>query len=310
MKTKILSACLTLTIILSIFMSGCGFRKNQTEQSQQPQPQFDYSAYEEVDVDSLMKALEVNPAKVAQVVKNKKLKIVGGKIVQIDSDGDSFSIDTGLFSFDITCNVKSNSVAQKQLLEIRKGQQVDIYGQISHVGEVLGYSVDVDRIELPGQNSAVTSNNKSAQKTSAKKQPAKDDSAEVKNVINNFMSAFVKRNPQGMKQYSFCESRMYSENEVFALLDDHIQVWDTVLEIIRDTSGRNISYEWQIERLNKVDGNTYSADIRFIMSTDSLLFPDVTIKNIGGAWKVDSESFAISSGVSFTNTIMNSGYGY
>ena len=193
MKTKILSSCLTLTIILSVFISGCGFRKNQTEQSQQPQQQFNYSAYEEVAVDSLMKALEINPAKVAQLVKNKKFKIVGGKIRQIDSDGDQFSLDTGMFSFSISCYVKENSVAQKQLLEMSKGQQVDIYGEITRVGEILGYSVDVERIELPGQTTSVNASNKSAQKTST------NDPAEVKKVIDNFMTAFVKRNPQGMK---------------------------------------------------------------------------------------------------------------
>lgn len=300
MRIKILSACLTLTIILSVFLSGCGFRKNQTEQPQQPQQQqFNYSAYEEVDVDSLMKALEINPAKVAQLVKNKKFKIVGGKIRQIDSDGDQFSLDTGMFSFSMSCYVKDNSVAQKQLLEMQKGQQVDVYGQITRVGEILGYSIDVDRIELPGQTTSVNSNNKSAQKTSS------NDPAEVKKVIDNFMTAFVKRNPQGMKNYSFCESRMYSESEVFETLDKHIEMWDKVLEILRQANGISISYEWQIEQLNKVDSNTYSADIRFIMSTDSLLFPDVTIKKLGGVWKVDSESFAVSSGLSLTNAIMN-----
>ena len=299
MKTKILSSCLTLTIILSVFISGCGFRKNQTEQSQQPQQQFNYSAYEEVAVDSLMKALEINPAKVAQLVKNKKFKIVGGKIRQIDSDGDQFSLDTGMFSFSISCYVKENSVAQKQLLEMSKGQQVDIYGEITRVGEILGYSVDVERIELPGQTTSVNASNKSAQKTST------NDPAEVKKVIDNFMTAFVKRNPQGMKNYSFCESRIYSEAEVFDTLDKHIEMWDKVLEILRQANGIRISYEWQIEQLNKVDSNTYSADIRFIMSTDSLLFPDVTIKKLGGVWKVDSESFAVSSGMSLTNAIMS-----
>lgn len=301
MRTKILSACLTLTIILSVFLSGCGFRKNQTEQPQQPQQQqFNYSAYEEVDVDSLMKALEINPAKVAQLVKNKKFKIVGGKIRQIDSDGDQFSLDTGMFSFSMSCYVKDNSVAQKQLLEMQKGQQVDVYGQITRVGEILGYSIDVDRIELPGQITSVNSENKSAPKKTST-----NDSAEVKKVIDNFMTAFVKRNPQGMKNYSFCESRMYSESEVFETLDKHIEMWDKVLEILRQANGISISYEWQIEQLNKVDSNTYSADIRFIMSTDSLLFPDVTIKKLGGVWKVDSESFAVSSGLSLTNAIMN-----
>ena len=299
MKTKILSSCLTLTIILSVFISGCGFRKNQTEQSQQPQQQFNYSAYEEVAVDSLMKALEINPAKVAQLVKNKKFKIVGGKIRQIDSDGDQFSLDTGMFSFSISCYVKENSVAQKQLLEMSKGQQVDIYGEITRVGEILGYSVDVERIELPGQTTSVNASNKSAQKTST------NDPAEVKKVIDNFMTAFVKRNPQGMKNYSFCESRIYSEAEVFDTMDKHIEMWDKVLEILRQANGIRISYEWQIEQLNKVDSNTYSADIRFIMSTDSLLFPDVTIKKLGGVWKVDSESFAVSSGMSLTNAIMS-----
>ena len=302
MLKKKLSAFLILTIILGIFLTGCGFKKNRSKQTAQP---FDYSVYEQVSVSTLVKALEVNPAKVAQVVKNKKYKITDGSINHIDSDGDQFSLETGLFSFDITCNVKANSVAQKQLLNLQKGQLVDVYGQISHVGEILGYTVEVDRIELPNQiTNSSTSNSSTDNVKPVNNKPVRNNSAEIKNVINDFMTAFVKRDRQGMELCSFCESRAYDVNTVFEMLNNQIQIWDTVLDIIKQNSGVKISYEWQIERLNKVDNNTYEADIRFIMLSDSLLFPSIRIKNINGTWKVDSESFAISSSLSFTSAVV------
>ena len=293
---------LVLMIIMSVTISGCGFKKDRPQQSPQ---QFDYSVYEQVSVDTLVKALEVNPAKVAQIVKNKKYKITEGSISQIDSDGDQFSIDTGLFSFDITCNVKANSTAQQQLLNLQKGQQVDVYGQISHVGEVLGYTVEVDRIELPNQTTKTTATTPSTNNVKpVNNKPVRDNSADIKNVINNFMTAFVKRDRQGMERYSFCESQMYDVNTVFDMMDKQIEVWDTILDIMKQSSGVRIPYEWQIERLNKVDNSIYEADIRFIMSPDSLLFSSIRIKNINGTWKVDSESFAIASSLSFTSAVV------
>ena len=134
---------------------------------------------------------------------------------------------------------------------------------------------------------------------------AKNNETEVKNVINNFMTAFVNKNQPAMQQYSFCKSQRYSEREVFDLLKNEIGVFDAAVQLYKETTGINISYEWNIQNLNKIDDETYSANILFIVSPDSMLFPNVKIQKINGTWKIDSESFATSAGVSLSTMFVN-----
>lgn len=139
---------IALIIAISILSSGCGsiikilgiatialeWDKSQKKKNEPP---FPYDNYYEISTSTLMNGLEQNVAKAVSVTKGKKLKIIDGKIGTIDSDGDQFHLEHDAFTISsITCYVENKSIAQKQLLDMKRGQQVDIYGTI--VGETFG----------------------------------------------------------------------------------------------------------------------------------------------------------------------------
>ena len=128
--------------------------QHYTKKDTVPKEPFSYNNYAEVSYNGLVNILKQNAALANQKLKNQKIKIVGGKIGLIDADGGSFSLNNADYfgSDEVHCEI-ANAVAKNQLLNMRREQYVDIYGKVTRVGESLGYSVDVDRIEFPGQQS-------------------------------------------------------------------------------------------------------------------------------------------------------------
>lgn len=129
----------------------------------------------------------------------------------------------------------------------------------------------------------------------------------INNVINNFMSAFINKSRQNMMNYGFCKNERYSTDKVFEMLESQISVLDVSIQLVKANSGFQVNYEWQINNLKKVDDTTYKADILLMILPDTLPINDVIIKNVNGEWKVDIESFAIQSSLSFTSAVTGLG---
>ena len=129
----------------------------------------------------------------------------------------------------------------------------------------------------------------------------------INNVINNFMSAFINKSRQNMMNYGFCKNERYSNDKVFEMLESQISVLDVSIQLVKANSGFQVNYEWQINNLKKVDDTTYKADILLMLLPDTLPINDVIIKNVTGEWKVDIESFAIQSSLSFTSAVTGFG---
>lgn len=104
--------------------------------------------YMEVDIHSLMNDLEGNAAAAQKKYKGKNLKIVNGIVRTIDSDGDYFSIGKDQYSITgVHCSLESQKL-KDDLLNIRKGSTVIVYGKVSDVGEILGYRLNTAKFEL------------------------------------------------------------------------------------------------------------------------------------------------------------------
>ncbi|MBQ6131931.1 MAG: hypothetical protein IJL12_06280 [Selenomonadaceae bacterium] len=134
--------------------------------------------------------------------------------------------------------------------------------------------------------------------------PLVDDSSAVKNVVNEFMAAYVSRDRQGMEYCSFYEERQFTKNKGFELLDTQMEVWDTTLDILRQ-SGQRISYDWSITSLRKINSDNYEVDIAFIMGPDTLHYPGVVVSRVGNYWLIDAESFVVSASLSISNVVLN-----
>lgn len=105
--------------------------------------------YEEVDLQTMLDELNKNALSAEKKYQNKYVQ-VKGKISNFDSDGAYISIEpvnADEWNFDtVICYIKSD--AQREfLMSKEKGDAVTIKGKITSIGEILGYSINIDEIK-------------------------------------------------------------------------------------------------------------------------------------------------------------------
>ena len=100
------------------------------------------------DVTAMDQELENNAAAAQKKYKGKYVK-VSGRLGTIDSDMKYISIKPEGFSINgIHCTLKKNDKAQEDyVMGLSKDQWVTAYGKITDVGEIMGYTMDVDKFE-------------------------------------------------------------------------------------------------------------------------------------------------------------------
>ena len=103
--------------------------------------------YVEADIDILINDVQNNAAAANKNYKGKFVKIVGGILDHVESDGDYISISNGDMTLvHVQCFPKNKEV-KEQMLNLSNGQNVTVYGKITRVGGIIGYSLDMDKIE-------------------------------------------------------------------------------------------------------------------------------------------------------------------
>ena len=102
--------------------------------------------YTKVSVNEMMEDLSSNAMKAQDKYKGKDLEITGRMDV-IDSSGKYISLYPDEISITgVRCNLK-NDTQKAQAMSMAKGDMVTLRGRCKDVGEVLGYSLDVDSID-------------------------------------------------------------------------------------------------------------------------------------------------------------------
>ncbi len=124
------------------------FETPKTQQVQEAQPVQEERQYQYVDVYTMMEDLQNNAASAQQKYKDQYLAVTG-RVEVIDSDGDYIALMPDEYSIiGVRCDVKSRNKEQKDfILNTYKGQTVTAYGKITDVGEILGYSMKVDKFQ-------------------------------------------------------------------------------------------------------------------------------------------------------------------
>lgn len=105
--------------------------------------------YVSVDAETLLNALENNAMAAQRNYKGQRVKVTG-ILNNIDSDGKYISLrGNNQFSLQgVRCDLNTSDSAQMQRLEqLQKGQPVTVCGTIDDVGEIIGYSLQVDKIK-------------------------------------------------------------------------------------------------------------------------------------------------------------------
>ena len=102
----------------------------------------------EVSAYDLINQLEANAARASRNFNGKYVKITNALVTNIDSDGDYINVDySERISFNsIQCFPKYEST-KEQIFNLNKYQYITVYGQIKDVGEVMGYYVELLKID-------------------------------------------------------------------------------------------------------------------------------------------------------------------
>lgn len=124
---------------------------NQTVSSNQnekkPVEEAKEIAYIKVDARKMIKELKDNGLKAQKDYKNQYVEVTG-EICNIDSSGDYIGIEGVNSNFNLTpimCYLQ-NDEQRDVVIKSGKGNTVVIKGKVTNVGEVMGYSIDVDEI--------------------------------------------------------------------------------------------------------------------------------------------------------------------
>ena len=120
---------------------------NQTQSSATKEETKKEVVYEKITAKKLLDDLKNNALK-AEQTHNKKEYEITGKISVIDAQGKYISIEPVGDDFVLTgiqAYIKNDE--QKQVVsELSKGDKITVKGKIKDVGEVMGYTVDIDEI--------------------------------------------------------------------------------------------------------------------------------------------------------------------
>ena len=104
--------------------------------------------YAEADIDVLLNDAKNNAAKANKDYKGKYVKIVNGSVFNIESNARYIQIEGSdpYTLIHVTCNPKDSKV-KDAMINLSKNQRVTVYGKITDVGEIMGYQVDMDKVE-------------------------------------------------------------------------------------------------------------------------------------------------------------------
>lgn len=120
-------------------------KNKDAEKPEEKENPIEYTAYE---VSELLNDLDSNAMK-AEKKYNKQYVEITGILSNIDSSGKYISLDPddeGFTFINVQCYMKTDEQKDK-VMEMNKGDKVTLKGKIKSVGEVLGYSLDIDEIK-------------------------------------------------------------------------------------------------------------------------------------------------------------------
>ncbi len=118
--------------------------KGQTSPTAEPTP----ISYTHYNVTELFDVLKENAMKAKETFKGQYVELEGYLGV-IDSSGKYIGLDAGdnmdYFLEDIQCFIKSDE-QKKIIMDLKSGDKIVVRGKITDVGEVLGYTLNIDSI--------------------------------------------------------------------------------------------------------------------------------------------------------------------
>ena len=143
---KIIGGVIGFLVALAILgscMGGGDSSSNSAKKESKPK------TYVEVSVGTLIDAAKANAAKAKQDYNGKDIKIVEGIVRNIDSDSKYFTVADPNNKFEMmSVHVKPrNNEQKKDFVKLEKGKQIVVYGTVDEVGDIMGFTVKLDKFE-------------------------------------------------------------------------------------------------------------------------------------------------------------------
>ena len=123
--------------------SSTSTKAESTKEADTPAP----IEYTSVSVNDMMSDLDNNAMGASGKYKGQHLEITG-KLTNIDASGEYINLmaDGDFEIIGVQCYIKNDDQKAK-VLSLTKGDTVTLKGKCTDVGEVLGYSLDIEEIE-------------------------------------------------------------------------------------------------------------------------------------------------------------------
>ena len=150
-------------MLIALVVVGCGTDSNKgnsgkeqadLKQTSAAKPQINFT---EVAIATLSNDLRENALLASDKYKGKNLKIVGGNLNTIDSDGRYIGIagPKGFLS-KIHASIMNNE-QRNQIKLMKRNQPLVLYGHVTDVGEIAGYYIDIIKIIPEEENNNIQS---------------------------------------------------------------------------------------------------------------------------------------------------------
>ncbi len=154
MSKKIVSLVMAMLLlfVFGVFALGSGESSSTSETGSQSTETATETAtevvYEAVELQTMFDALEENAMKAENAYQKKAIEF-SCKIATFDSDGSYISVEpVGADEWNFTtamCYIK-NDTQKEFLMEKNVGDTITIKGKVKSIGEIMGYSIDIDEV--------------------------------------------------------------------------------------------------------------------------------------------------------------------
>ncbi len=137
-----------IIVVIAIVGGTSGDNETPTSTSTTTQKEAEEIAYEVVDLQTMFDALDSNAMKAEKEYQKKYVEFTC-EIKSFDSDGGYISVvPLGASEWNFTtamCYIK-NDTQEEFLIEKNVGDTVTIRGRVKSIGEVLGYTIDINEV--------------------------------------------------------------------------------------------------------------------------------------------------------------------
>ena len=289
MNPKKVGFLLCASVFFLFTAIGCGSESNKSQNESKNSEQTETRNYETAGIEEMITEVEGNALKANKIYKGKYVKIVNGSIGTIESDGDYFTLESHNAAFTLL-GVKvrpQNSTQRNKLAEFSKDDPVTVYGKVTDVGEIMGYTVSLDKLEPADSMNQMESN--IPKEPNVQTQVNRSSQSDTGNIYD-------RSTPDGVFRYYHLA---ITEHQLPVAYDCYSDDFKSQIEYGGWASGYDTTLQSVPEKVEVMFNNGHYATLSYRLravdrmgdSTKTQYFiGECNLIKVNGIWKIDSIS--------------------